>query len=213
MDSSGKIRILIVDDSAAQRMELISALGDPRLDIAEADSGEAALALLESEDFAVVLIDVRMPGMNGFELVERIRRLEPARIIPVIFTTSTQPPTAHVRKGYTLGAVDFLLLPVAPEVFRAKVDVFVEIFRKKSNLDRLAADLETKEKERTAELLAQNAIIKSLTDNAASGLFMLDNEGRITFMNPAAAFTLGRSFADVAGQLLHEVVHAGDPSG
>jgi two-component system cell cycle sensor histidine kinase/response regulator CckA len=211
MEQLDKIRILIVDDSAEQRQELISALHDPRLEIVEADSGEAGLELLKTEDFAVVLIDVRMPGMNGFELVERIRRLDPCRIIPVIFTTSTQPPTAHVRKGYTLGAVDFLLLPVAPEVFRAKVEVFVEIFHKQVVQDRLAAELEAKVVERTTELRYQHDIIKSLTDNAASGLFMLDGEGRITFMNPAAEQTLGRTFAEVSGQHLHEVVHLGAP--
>lgn len=202
-----KIRILIVDDSAEQRLKLKAILGDPRLEIIEAESGLAGLELMRTTEFAVVLIDVRMPGMNGFELAEKIRNLGHDRMIPVIFTTSTRPPEAHMRKGYSLGAVDFLLLPVVPEIFRAKVEVFVDIFQQKMVRDRLATQLEAKVRERTSELQYQNDLNKSLTDNTASGLFMLDEAGKITFMNPAAGQTLGRSFADVSGLSLHEVAH------
>jgi PAS domain S-box-containing protein len=213
MDIDEKVRILIVDDSEAQRLELKSLLDDPRLEIVEADSGQAGLDLLRKGDFAVVLIDIRMPGMNGFELAEHIRKLEPDRVIPMIFTTSTRPPPAHMRKGYSLGAVDFILLPVVPEIFRAKVEVFVEIFQHKLIRDRLAIELEEKVLERTVELQRKNDIFKSLTDNAASGLFMLDEAGRVTFMNPAAQLTLGRTFAEVSDKSLHEIVHPDGPSG
>jgi len=213
MQSEDKIRILMVDDAADQRRELKAILDDPRLEVDEAETGEAALELLKAHDFAVILIDVRMPGMNGFELAERIRELDPERVIPVIFTTSTRPPAAHMRKGYSLGAVDFLLLPIVPEIFRAKVEVFVEIFQKKLIQDRMAAELEAKVRERTEELQYQNNVFKSLTDNAASGLFMLDESRRITFMNPAAGLTLGRTFAEVSGHTLHEIAHPDGPTG
>ena len=213
MEQENRIRILLVDDSPEQRRDIIAVLDDPRLDVVEADSGEAGLALLKAGEFAVVLIDIRMPGMTGFQLAERIRELEPDRIIPIIFITTAQVPEAYMRKGYSLGAMDFLIFPVIPEIFRAKVEFFAEFFQRKEIQERQAAELEVKVRERTAELHFQNAVTKSLTDNATSGLFMLDQDQRISFMNPAAEHLLGRSFDEVQGKTLHEVAHSSHPEG
>lgn len=207
MEIETKVRVLLVDDSPEQRREMMTAIADPHLEIVEADSGQVGLDLLRSGDFAVVLIDVRMPGMSGFELAERIRLLEPGRIVPVIFITSTKPPESYMRKGYSLGAVDFLSFPVVPEIVRAKVKVFVDIFHKKEFLARQADLLEEKVRERTAELNYRNTVTKIITDNTASGMFMLDEEKRITFMNPAAEWALGYSFSEVQGGSIHPFVH------
>lgn len=199
------IQVLIVDDMPDGREALKTGLKGLRLECREADSGEAALAMLAESEFAVALVDVRMPGMGGFELVERIRGASRIPGTPVIFVTSTPPPEHYVRKAYSLGAVDFLFFPLVPEILRAKVLVFVDLFEKSRNL-RLASEiLEEKVKERTADLEYQSALTRTLTDNATAGLFLLDGSGIVGYMNPAAERITGRTSRECRGRAFHEL--------
>lgn len=213
MEDREETRVLVVDDTPEQRKAIRDLLDGADLEIVEAESGEAALVLLASQVFAVVLVDVRMPGMNGFELVTRIRSVARLTDLPIIFLTSIPPPADYVRKAYTLRAVDFLYAPLLPEALHAKVSVFVELSRKTLKLQRTSEELEDMVRERTADLEYQANLTRTLTDNASSGLFMVDQEGRVGYMNAAAARSLGFSLAEARGRNMHELTHHTRPDG
>jgi signal transduction histidine kinase len=122
------VKILVVDDTADKRVALEAILRDLEVEIVQATSGAEALRRLLREDFAVVLLDVRMPGMDGFETAALIRRRPRTAQVPIIFITAFGEET-HVARGYSLRAVDYLLTPVVPDVLRTKVAVFVELYR------------------------------------------------------------------------------------
>src|SRR5262245_58143256 len=121
-----KANILIVDDNPENLRVMEHMQASPELNLVMSTSGEEALkALLASEDFALILLDVRMPGMDGFEVASLIRQREKCASIPIIFLTAYGANETGVFKGYSLGAVDFLVKPVAIEVLKSKVAVFV----------------------------------------------------------------------------------------
>src|SRR5207244_2202766 len=115
--------ILIVDDSRDKLVALESILVDLRVNIVKARSGKEALRRLLAQDFAVVLLDVRMPGMDGFETAALVRQRPRTAHTPIIFITAFGDET-HVARGYSLKAVDYILTPVVPDVLRTKVSVF-----------------------------------------------------------------------------------------
>src|SRR5256885_16635928 len=96
----------------------------------KARSGEEALRLILRHDFAVILLDVNMPGLNGFETAQMIRQRKSTEHIPIIFITAISTSETHLFKGYSLGAVDYIFTPVIPDVLRSKVSVFVELLKK-----------------------------------------------------------------------------------
>jgi signal transduction histidine kinase len=122
-----KSGILIVDDDAQTRLALRELLRSPDRHIVVAGSGEEALRHVLKEDFAVILLDARMTGMDGFETARLIRERERSRHIPIIFLTGAYEDTLSAFRGYEVGAVDYLLKPVVPEVLRSKIAVFIEL--------------------------------------------------------------------------------------
>src|SRR5690606_12796832 len=152
-----RAKILIVDDepkSLYALQELLASLGQ---ELMVAASGEEALKLVLRHDFAVILLDVRMPGMDGFETAKMIRGRERSRRTPIIFLTAQADEMNSMFRGYAVGAVDYLMKPVVPEVLKSKVAVFVELFMatarlraSEDKLRRLAAHLiSVREEERT----------------------------------------------------------------
>jgi signal transduction histidine kinase len=143
-----KAKILLVDDepkSLFALQELLSTLGQ---NLMVAQSGEEALRLALKNDFAVILLDVRMPGIDGFETARLIRSRDRSKSTPIIFLTAAADEMTSMFRGYEVGAVDYLMKPVIPEVLKSKVAVFVELFRKterlresEDKLRRLAAHL------------------------------------------------------------------------
>ena len=130
-NGNGKINILLVDDNLANLLSLESILQGPDRNLVRASSGDDALNFLLDEDAAVILLDVRMPIIDGLETAALIRRRERTRNIPIIFLTAYDSAgAAHINKGYSLGAVDYITKPVEPEALKSKVAVFVELFRK-----------------------------------------------------------------------------------
>ena len=121
--------ILLVDDQPANLLALEAVLDDVGDDLVRAASGEEALRLLAGRDFAVVLLDVQMPGLDGFETAKLIRGADRSRHTPIIFLTAAERDEFPVAEAYPLGAVDYLVKPLVPDVLRAKVAVFVELFR------------------------------------------------------------------------------------
>jgi CheY-like chemotaxis protein len=127
--------ILLVDDHPENLMVLEAILKKPGHSLVKAHSGEEALRCLLDQDFAVILLDVQMPGMDGFETANLIRQRQRSRNTPIIFITAFSTNDAFVFKGYSLGAVDYLLKPIDPVVLASKVGVFVDLFQKTGKLN------------------------------------------------------------------------------
>jgi sigma-B regulation protein RsbU (phosphoserine phosphatase) len=133
--------ILIVDDREENLLALEGWLEDPGLEIVKATSGNQALGLLLEEDFALVLLDVQMPEMDGFETAELMRMSEKTKNVPIIFVTAISKDRQNIFKGYAAGAVDYLPKPIDPDILKAKVDVFLQLYRQKRSLIEIQAVL------------------------------------------------------------------------
>ena len=132
--TGGKARILLVDDRPENLLALEAILSSLDQVLVRATSGEEALKALLADDYAVILLDVQMPGMDGFETASHIKRRERTRDIPIIFLTAINREPQHAFRGYSAGAVDYLAKPFDPWVLRAKVSVFVELYLKNRQL-------------------------------------------------------------------------------
>src|SRR5438270_3846981 len=124
------VNILIVDDEPKNLTVLETVLDDPTYRLVRATSGEAALLALMAEEFAVLVLDVRMPGMSGFEVAQLVKERKKTARIPIIFLTAYYNEDQHILEGYVSGAVDYLHKPVNPAVLRSKVAVFAELHRR-----------------------------------------------------------------------------------
>jgi CheY-like chemotaxis protein len=151
-----KARILLVDDRAENLIALEAILSALNQQLVPVRSGEEALKALLSDEFAVILLDVMMPGMDGFETAAYIKRRARTHDVPIIFLTAAGAEPDHAFRGYAAGAVDFIAKPFDPWVLRAKVAVFVDLYMKNRQL------------REQAELLRYQA--ESVTDGAADGL-------------------------------------------
>jgi PAS domain S-box-containing protein len=165
-DRGQRTGILLVDDQEANLVALEAVLKDLGHDLVRARSGQEALRLLFDRDFAVILLDVRMPDMDGFETAELIRRRQKSRDTPIIFITAADASSDQIVRGYGLGAVDFISKPLLPEVLTAKVATFLELYKRTEKL---------RESEERFRLL-----VESVKDYA---IFMLDTEGGIVSWN------------------------------
>src|SRR3954469_18331284 len=139
-ESDGKVNILLVDDRPEKLLSIEAVLEDLGQNIVRAYSGREALRHVLTHDFAVILLDVNMPGMDGFETASLIRQRKSSQHIPIIFITAFGDEM-HAARGYSLGAVDYILAPVLPEVLRTKVSVFVDLYRKTEQTKRQAESL------------------------------------------------------------------------
>src|SRR6476620_10728974 len=134
-----RAKILLVDDREENLIALEAILSSLDLVPVRARSGEEALKALLNTEFALILLDVRMPGMDGFETAAHIKRRERTRNIPIIFLTAINHGPHHTFRGYAAGAVDYISKPFDPWVLRAKVSVFVELYMKNCQLKEQAA--------------------------------------------------------------------------
>lgn len=140
------VKILLVDDQHDNLLSAEAVLESLGQQIVKAESGREALRHLLDQDFAVILLDIMMPDMDGFETAALIRQRERSRHTPIIFLTALGRSDAHIRRGYDLGAVDYMIKPIVPEILRSKVSVFVELNRKTAEL-RAAIDRSLKAEE------------------------------------------------------------------
>lgn len=136
MNSTASVAaVLAVDDDARSLMALRELLGElPSIRVVAAKSGDEALRLVLKEDFAVILLDARMPGVDGFETARLIRQRERSRHTPIIFLTGAYEDLSSVTRGYEVGAVDYIVKPPTPEILKSKVSVFVDLHRKNAKL-------------------------------------------------------------------------------
>ena len=136
-----RMNILIVDDKPANLLALRKILAKPGLDIIEASSGNDALALVLEHDFALILLDVQMPDMDGFEVAEIIRGNEETKNIPIIFVTAISKEQKYIFEGYDKGAVDYLFKPLDPDILQSKVNIFLELHGQKIALKKTNTEL------------------------------------------------------------------------
>lgn len=175
-------KILLVDDRPDKLVALTAVLTELGQELIIANSGKEALRLVLNHDFAVILLDVSMPVMDGFETASLIRQRRKSEHTPIIFITALTATDNHVSKGYSLGAVDYIYAPVIPDILRAKVSVFVDLFNKtkaiklQSETLRLAA-------ERRADRLENR--LESLLNRLNVGIFRCTVDGRLISANPA----------------------------
>ncbi|MDQ1833803.1 response regulator [Massilia scottii] len=191
----GKINILLVDDQSANLTVLEAVLADLDEVLVSVTSGELALRELLSRDFAVVLMDVHMPTMSGFEAAALIRSHPRARTLPIIFLTAAGDDPCHVERAYALGAVDYLTKPVSPVILRAKVAVFIDLYRKTAEiaLHAQASHLEA--------LRTRDERIRLILDNTRDYAFIgTDTDGIVTEWEGGAETITGWFAAKACGQ-------------
>lgn len=133
-DRAGILLVDDMEDNLAALEAVLGSLGEP---LVRARSGEEAMKALLRQEFAVVLLDILMPGMDGFETASNIKRLDQTKDIPIIFLTGTDSDSGFAFRGYSTGAADYLTKPFDPWVLRAKVNVFLDLHRKNRQLRRL----------------------------------------------------------------------------
>ena len=193
------INILVVDDRPENLIALEAVLENPAYRIVTAQSGQEALHRLLKYKFAVVLLDLIMPGMDGLEVAEYIRNRESTRTVPIIFLTAAGGENIRSRT-YAAGAVDTLLKPVDPETVRAKVRVFVDIHRR---VEAERQDAAVRDQERLANAAAlrrSEAIFEATFREAVVGIGHLDQRGRWIRVNPRLCDIVGRQAEDLLGQ-------------
>ncbi|MVW74960.1 putative bifunctional diguanylate cyclase/phosphodiesterase [Pseudomonas xionganensis] len=196
--SSRKTQILLVVDDRPENLEAMQALfedGDWQLRCVE--SGEAALRCLLEEDVGLVLLDVQMPHMDGFEVARLMRGNPRTRFVPIIFVSAIAQTQDAVLQGYSTGAVDFVLKPFDPSVLRHKINSLLEFERNRSELLQL-----------TQQLDKARAFNASVLDNAAEGIMVVGEDGHIQFANPAMAQMLGCAVAELQGRELLGLLHS-----
>jgi CheY-like chemotaxis protein len=170
-----KANILIVDDRPDKRLVLQAILEDLQQNVISANSGEEALKAVLQDDFAVILLDVNMPGLDGLETAALIRSRKRSAHIPIIFITADYSDEMHSAKGYSLGAVDYIVSPVVPEILRTKVKVFVDLYLLAEQAKRQAQEHIALAEERAARAAAERANRRSaFLAEASAALGSLD---------------------------------------
>jgi CheY-like chemotaxis protein len=134
------VSILVVDDRSDKLLAHTVLLEELGQNIVTATSGKEALRCMLKQDFAVILLDVNMPVMDGFETAAMIRQRDRSATTPIIFISAVNDTENHVSRGYSLGAVDYILTPVVPEILRAKINVFVDLYKKTEQVKRQAEE-------------------------------------------------------------------------
>jgi PAS domain S-box-containing protein len=193
------VDILLVDDRPTNLLSLRALLERPDYNLVLAESGPEALAHVLRHEFAVILLDVAMPGMDGFQTASIIKEREQSKQIPIIFITASVYDMEHIFRGYTVGAVDYLRKPVDPHAVRSKVATFVELYRQRKRMERQAArlrEVEVREqrllREQAEQALSDSESLYQLTfEHAPVGIGHLAPGGTFTRANPRLCEILG----------------------
>jgi PAS domain S-box-containing protein len=216
-DPDLKANILMVDDRADKLLALEAVLGVLGQNLVQARSGKEALRQLLKQDFAVILLDVSMPAMDGFETAALIRQRPKSEHTPIIFITSIGNSDNHISRGYSLGAVDYLLTPIVPEILRAKVSVFVELHRQ-TELGKIQAEqlrlLEESRHQRELAVVADRLETETRRNRfftlALDMLGIADFDGRLLQSNRSWENVLGYSEAELRSVSGIDLVHPDD---
>ncbi len=222
MQLDDKVNILLVDDREENLVALEATLSYLDQRMVRATSGLEALRLVLRDDFAVILLDVHMPSLDGFETAALIREREKSQTIPIIFLTAMHKSEAQVFRGYSLGAVDYIFKPFEPEILKAKVSVFIDLYKKTEEIKRQAellreANRDQEEKNRAVvalyeeierknqELFKERDFISAVLDTAGSLVVVIDDQDRIVRFNRACEQISGYRFDEVVGRRLEDL--------
>ncbi len=193
--------LLVVDDYPENLTSMRALLSRPGWRVLTAGSGREALSTLLEHDVDLVLLDVQMPEMDGFEVARLMRGSQRTRLTPIIFLTANEQSEASVLKGYASGAVDYLFKPFDPHILKPKVQALLEQQRNRRMLQRLTRDLE-----------AARAFSASVLENAAEGILVVAEDGTISFANPAISRLLDAPVARLQGLTVLDFLHLPSPS-
>jgi len=191
------VPILLVDDNASKRVALRAALQPLGCRVVEADSGAAALRHLTEEDFAVILLDVRMPIMDGFETAALVRQRRQSELTPIIFITAYGSDELSIENQYAEGAVDFMFAPVNPEALRSKVVALAKLFTRNEMLAAQVAQLESRPDP-----------LRMLMELSPISIFQTDMDGRFVYTNAHWSEVTGVTAGDALGKRWSEIVAA-----
>jgi PAS domain S-box-containing protein len=219
--SRDKVNILIVDDHIENLVALEALLTDLDQNIVRAESGIDALRLLLHQEFALIILDVDMPIINGFETAALIREREKSRDTPIMFLTAINKADQHVFQGYSLGAVDYLTKPFVPEVLCAKVSALVQLHMKTEQVKRQAhllqqivselASSNDEIRQLNVALQAERDFISTVLDTADSIIVVLDASNHILRASRAFERILGYSYDEVKGRAVASFFASPDP--
>jgi len=221
--STDNSKILIVDDNTFYLTLLKTILKDVEVSVFLANSGEEALSLISENDFALAILDIEMPVMDGFDLARRIRNIKDRDLLPIIFLTAYFSDELSMFKGYESGAIDFLTKPVNKNIFISKVKIFLEFDRQKINLIESKKSIEKSKLElehQQQEIKLQNVALKNaqseselsrkkyrkLYDFAPTSYFTIFRDGQILETNFKGAQMFGEDQVDLAGRNIKEFI-------
>ncbi|MBW4464967.1 MAG: response regulator [Pegethrix bostrychoides GSE-TBD4-15B] len=197
------VNVLLVDDHPENLVALEAILEGLGQNLVKAHSGEEALRCLLHQDFAVILLDVQMPGMDGFEAATLIRQRQRSRNTPIIFLTAFNTSDELMVKGYGLGAVDYLFKPLNPAVLTSKVTAFIELFQTRFEVEQQAAQLA----QINAELKRSEERFRLLSRFSPVGIFLMDTQGHYSYANPSCqeicGFTVQQNWQANWTQVIH----------
>ncbi len=203
MSEPKKLTILVVDDNRVNLMLMQRMLDNCGAEIVSTDNGVKAIEIARTQELALILLDVQMPGMDGFETAEQIKKIERARHTPIIFVTAISQEREHVQQGYDVGAVDYLFKPVDPNTLLKKVQVFLELHSQKQELEReITRRIQSEKALRQAEEKYRN-----IFENAVEGIFQASLEGQFIEVNPALAAIFGYG---TPAELVSSITDIGD---
>lgn len=210
-----KINILLVDDRPENLIALEAILEKEEYNLVKAYSGEEALKYLLKTTFALILMDVQMPGMDGFTTAKIIKARELTKSIPILFITANNMETEHIFMGYSVGAIDYILKPVDPLVLKGKVEGFVEIHKMKSKLVEQTETLAEQKNELirtnkelstlTYKLKESEAVANVINETSIDAMLLCDMDGNIMKFNPAMKSMFQYTDADLEGRNIFEL--------
>ncbi len=212
MPEIGKVNLLLVDDRPENLLALENVLDGLDCHLFKATSGHEALRLTLKHDFALVLLDVQMPGMDGFEVAELMRAKRESQHIPIIFVTAISKEQIYVFKGYEIGAVDYLFKPLDPVILKGKAKVFIELHRQRRLLKQQAEELEQKMKDLKQEIARRKQVEETLrkseekhrtmVESAPDPVVVYDMNERVVYLNLAFSRVFGWTLNESRGQTI-----------
>ncbi len=210
MTADDKVNILMVDDQPAKLLSYEVILSDLGENLLKATTASEALSILLKTDIAVVLMDVSMPDLDGFELADVIRQHPRFQKTAIIFISGIHLSDSDKIQGYRSGAVDYISVPVVPEVLRAKIGIFVDLHRKTRQLEMLNNELERRVADRTEAIRRREEELRmraDLLELATEAIMVRGFDGELQFWNTGAENLYGWKRDDVLGRNVHTLLH------